>query len=231
MSPQQIWALALGLLVAAVISAVAPTHPVYNPPAAKFLLGSMALTAAMWAREAARWLSPATRDHFVVSFEDRVISLACPDGSTESARLDEIERISIEPYDNPYLDPWMGPFLVVLHERDRRLRIPAFSVGLNVFVERLRELPGIDRDGLDALLRGGEPSPCVLWTREKGVRHRRSGPRPGLVRELVPDSYSIATHIPRTWRPTACAIGLVGPCAYRHACDEEYHGGAALDGQ
>jgi hypothetical protein len=222
------------LLVATVAATVAPTHPIHNPPTSKFVLGTMALFAAMGARgaaQAARETSPATCDHFVVSFDDRVISLACPDGSTESARLDEIERISIEPYDNPYLDPWMGPFLVVLHERDRRLRIPAFSVGLNVFVERLRELPGIDRDGLDALLRGGEPSPCVLWTREKGVRHRRSGPRPGLVRELVPDSYSIATRIAWTWRPTACAIGLVGPCAYRHACAEAYHGGAALDGQ
>ena len=172
MTPRRIRALAAGLLVATFAATVAPTHPVYHPPASKFVLGTMALFAAMWAWEAAqaaRETSPATRDHFVVSFDDRVISLACPDGSTESARLDEIERISIEPYDNPYLDWWMGPFLVVLHERDRRLRIPGYSVGLNVFLERLRELPGIDRDGLDARLRGGEPSPCVLWTREKGV--------------------------------------------------------------
>ena len=169
MSPKQIWALASGLLFAAVISAVAPTHPVYNPPAVKFLLGAMALAAAMWAREAARWLSPATRDHFVVSFDDRVISLACPDGSTDAARFDELERISIEPYDNPYLDWWMGPFFVVLHERGRRLLIPAFSVGMKAFLGRLRELPGIDRDGLEVLLRGGEPSPCVLWTHEIGV--------------------------------------------------------------
>src|SRR5262249_4791755 len=109
------------------------------------------------------------RDHFVVTFDDRVISLACPDGSTESARLDEIERISIEPYDNPYLDWWMGPFFVVLHARGRRLRVPAFSAGMKAFLGRLREWPGIDRDGLDVLLRGGEPSPCVLWTREEGV--------------------------------------------------------------
>ena len=104
MSPRQLLALAMGLLVAAVWSAAAPTHPVYNPPAAKFLLGAMALAAAMWAREAARWLSPATRDHFVVSFDDRVISLANPDGSTDAARFDELEKIAIEPYDNPYLD-------------------------------------------------------------------------------------------------------------------------------
>jgi hypothetical protein len=159
----------VGLLVATVASTVAPTHPVYNPPVGKFVLGTMALTAAMCAREAARCASPATRDHFVVSFDDRVISLACPDGSTESARLDEIERISIEPYDDPYIDWWMGPFFVVLHKRGRRLLIPAFSVGMKAFIGRLRELPGIDRDGLDVLLRGGEPSPCVLWTRENEV--------------------------------------------------------------
>jgi hypothetical protein len=156
------------LLVATIASTVAPTHPVYNPPLGKFLLGTMALTAAMWAREAARWPSPATRDHFVVSFDDRIISLACPDGSIDAVRFDELERISIEPYDNPYLDWWMGPFFVVLHERGRRLLIPAFSVGMEAFLGRLREWPGIDRDGLDVLLTGGEPSPCVLWTREKG---------------------------------------------------------------
>jgi hypothetical protein len=163
----------VGLLVATVASTVAPTHPVYNPPVGKFLLWWMALTAAMCAREAARWPSPAARDpaevDFVVSFDDRTISLACPDGSTESARLDEVERISIEPYDNPYLEIMMGPFFVVLHGRGGRLRITTFSVGLNAFLGRLREWPGIDRDGLDVLLRGGEPSPCVLWTREKGV--------------------------------------------------------------
>jgi hypothetical protein len=63
----------------------------------------------------------------------------------------------------------MGPFFVVLHSRGRRLLIPAFSVGMEAFLERLREVPGIDRDRLDVLLRGGKPSPCVLWTREKGV--------------------------------------------------------------
>ena len=169
MSPKQIWALAVGLLVAAVISTVAPTHPVYNPPAVKFLLGAMALAAALCAREAARWLSPATRDHFVVSCDDRIISLACPDGSTDAVRFDELERISIEPYDNPDLNWWMGPFFVVLHERGRCLLIPAFSVGMEAFLGRLRELPGINRDGLDVLLGGDEPSPCALWTRAKEV--------------------------------------------------------------
>jgi hypothetical protein len=164
------------LLVATIASTVAPTHPVYNPPVGKFLLGSMALTAAIWAREAAifareaaRSTSLATRDHFVVSFDDRIISLAYPDGSTDAVRFDELERISIEPYDNPYLDWWMGPFFVVLHERGRRLFIPAFSEGIGAFIGRLRELPGIDLDGLDGLFRVGEPSPCVLWTRENGV--------------------------------------------------------------
>jgi hypothetical protein len=168
MTPRQIWSLAGGLLVATIASTVAPTHPVYNPPMGKFLLGAMALTAAMWAREAARWPSPATRDHFIVSFDDRIISLANPDGSTDAVRFVELERISIEPYDNPDLDWWMGPFFLVLHERGRRLLIPAFSVGMEAFLGRLRELPGIDRDGLDVLLRGGEPSSCVLWTYEKG---------------------------------------------------------------
>jgi hypothetical protein len=173
MTPRQLWALAGGLLVATVASTVAPTHPVYNPPVVKFLLWGMALTAAMCAWEAARWPSPAALDpaevDFVVSFDDRIISLASPDGSTESARLDEVEMISIEPYDNSYLVIMIGPFFVVLHGRGGPLRIPAFSVGLNAFLGRLRELPGIDRDGLDALLRGGEPSPCVLWTRENRV--------------------------------------------------------------
>ena len=173
MSPKQIWALALGLLVAAVISTVAPTHPVYNPPTVKFLLGAMALAATMCAREAARWPAPAARDpveaNFVVSFDDRVISLANPDGSTDADRFDELERISIEPYDNPYLDWWMGPFFVVLHVRDRRLLIPAFAVGLQALLGRLLELPGIDRDAVQALFGGGEPSPRVVWAREDGA--------------------------------------------------------------
>jgi hypothetical protein len=159
------------LLVAAVASAVAPAHPVYNPPVGKFVLGAFALTAAMWAREAALAAAPppATRDHFVVTFDDRIISLAYPDGSADSVRFDGLERVTVDPYDNPYLDWWLGPFFVVLHERDRRVAVPAFSVGMGALLRRLRELPGIDRDGLDVLLRGGEPSPVVLWAREKEV--------------------------------------------------------------
>jgi hypothetical protein len=161
------------LLVAAVASTVAPTHAVYNPPIRKFLLGAMALTAAMCAREAARWPSPSARDadaiEFVVSFDDRIISLAYRDGSTDAVRFDELERISIEPEDNPPLNWWTGPFFVALHVRGRRLLIPAFTVGLRAFLGRLLELPGIDRDGLQALFEGGELSPRVVWTREKGA--------------------------------------------------------------
>src|SRR5262249_17635530 len=62
---------------------------------------------AMWALEAAWRPSPVARDEddiaFVVSFDDKVISLANPDGSTNSARWDELERISIPPDDDPYL--------------------------------------------------------------------------------------------------------------------------------
>jgi hypothetical protein len=157
------------LFVATIVSTVAPTHPVYNPPWGKFVLGTMALTAAMWAQEAARWTSPATRDHFDVSCDDRLITLACPDGSTEVVRFDELESISIDPYDDPYVGWWLGPYFVELHVRGRRVLIPAHSVGMESFLTRLCELPGIDRDGLEALLSGGEPSLCVLWTREKGV--------------------------------------------------------------
>ena len=101
MTLRQIWAVALGLLVVTVASSLAPTHPVYNPPFGKFVLGSMTLTAAIWAvgsRPVAFVRGPqfrpvvfaATRDRvevrFVVSFDDRVISLANPGGTTESAR-------------------------------------------------------------------------------------------------------------------------------------------------
>jgi hypothetical protein len=54
------------------------------------------------------------------------------------------------------------------HVRVRRLLIPAFTVGLTAFLRRLLELPGIDRDGPQALLGGGAPSPRVVWTCEKG---------------------------------------------------------------
>ena len=169
MTPGRIWALTGGLSVATITSTVAPTHPVYNPPVCKFLLGTMAVTAAMWAREAARWRPLATRDNFVVSFDDRIISLLHPDGTTDAVRFDELERISIEPYENPYLDWWIGLFFVVMHARGRRLPIPAHSTGMKAFLGRLRALPDIDRDALDVLLSGGEPSPCVLWSRETGV--------------------------------------------------------------
>jgi hypothetical protein len=48
-----------------------------------------------------------------------------------------------------------------LHVRGRRLFIPAFSARLQAFLGRLHELPGIDQDGLDVLVRGDEPSPCT----------------------------------------------------------------------
>jgi hypothetical protein len=101
-----------------------------------------------------------------VSFDNRVISLANPDGTNESARLDEIESISIQPYDDV---DWIGPFFVVLHVRGQRLLIPASSAGMEELLGRLHELPGIDRNELDVLLRGGEPSLRVLWSRERGA--------------------------------------------------------------
>jgi hypothetical protein len=170
-APKQIWAFALGLIVAAGVSWLVPTHPVYNPPAGKFLLAAIAFAAAIWAREASRWPSPAPRDAgqvgFVVSFDNRAISLACPDGSVDKAQFDEIERISIEPYDNAYLDWWIGPFFVVLHVPGHTLSIPACTVNLHAFLGRLLDLPGIDRDGLQALFGGGELASRVVWTREK----------------------------------------------------------------
>jgi hypothetical protein len=129
----------------------------------------MAVTAAMWAREAARRRPPATGDNFVVSFDDRIISLLHPDGTTDAVRFDELERISIEPYENPYLDWWIGPFFVVMHTTGRRLPVPAHTTGVEAFLGRLRALPGIDGKALDILLSEGEPSPCVLWSRETRV--------------------------------------------------------------
>ena len=171
MSPRQLLALAMGLLVAAVGSAAAPTHPVYNPPVGKYILGAMALTAAMFAREAAQWPRPAARDpddlRFVVSFDDRGISRANPDGTIDSARWCDLESVSIEPEDDPLL--WTGPYFVYLTFRNGPLAVPASAEGLNPLIERLLELPGIDRDRLEALMRGASPSPCVLWTRETGA--------------------------------------------------------------
>jgi hypothetical protein len=169
MTTRRIWALAVVLLVATVVSAIAPAHPIYNPPAAKFVLGAMAYTAAVWAMEAARWGSHAARGHaevgFVVSFDDRVICMAYPDGSTDTIRFDEIEQISIKPVDDPDLSLWTGPFHVALQAQGRRLLIPSYSEGKEAFLARLRELPGMDRDGLDTLTKGGEPSACILWVR------------------------------------------------------------------
>src|SRR5262245_45600613 len=127
----------------------------------------------MFAREAARWSPPAARDpddvRFVVSFDDQTISLANPDGSTDSARWDDLESISIEPDDDPFLI-WTGPYFVSLNARERRLLIPAFSEGLDAFLGRLLELPGIDREKVEALVRGGPRSRCVLWTRGIGAQ-------------------------------------------------------------
>src|SRR5262245_6705315 len=164
--------LAIGLVIAAVVSSAAPMHPVFNPAVCKFVLAAMALTVAMFAWEGTRHAPRIARDpdeiRFVVSFDDQAISLANPDGSTERARWDELERISIQPDDDPYLI-WTGPFLVVLHVGDRRLLIPALTAGLSAFLGRLLELPGIDQKKVEALLAGEERSPCVLWTRHKGA--------------------------------------------------------------
>jgi hypothetical protein len=167
--------LAILSLAATIAAAVAPTHPVYNPPVCKFLLGAFAATAAMAAREAVRYRAvgagsvvsyPNGDVGFVVSFDDLAVSLALPDGGIESARWDELESISIEPYDDPFLI-WTGPFFVSLKVRERRVLIPAFSVGLDEFLERLLELPGIDRDPVEVLLRERRPSPRVVWTRRR----------------------------------------------------------------
>jgi hypothetical protein len=157
------------LLVATVASSVAPGHPVFNPPPVKFLLAAMALTAAMFAREAARWVPKAKpRDlRFVLSFDDHTISMANPDGTTESTRWVDLEKIEIQP-DEDYL-AWTGPYFLSLTSRSRGpLVIPASSVGLRAFLERLLELPDIDRDRIEALLRGTSPSPSVFWRRENG---------------------------------------------------------------
>jgi hypothetical protein len=164
--------LAIGLTVAAVASAAAPMHPVYNPAVCKFVLAALALAVAMFAWEGARQSPRSARGSdeigFVVSFDDQVISLANPDGSTERARWDELESISIQPHDDPYLI-WTGPYFVVLHIGDRRLLIPAFTRGLNALLRRLLELPAIDQKKVEALLAGERPSSCVLWTRHNGA--------------------------------------------------------------
>jgi hypothetical protein len=94
--------------------------------------------------------------------------MAYPDGTTDSARWDDLGRIAIEPYED-YLF-WTGPYYIRLTSRSRGpLLIPAFSVGLRAFLERLLELPGIDRDRVEALMRGGSPPSSVLWPRENGL--------------------------------------------------------------
>jgi hypothetical protein len=147
-------------------------HPVYNPAVCKFVLAAMALTVAMFAWEGTRQAPRSARDPdeigFVVSFDDQVISLANPDGSTERARWDELESISIQPYDDPYLI-WTGPFFVVLHVGERRLLIPALTTGLSAFLGRLLELPGIDQKKIEAILAGEKQSTCLLWTCRKGA--------------------------------------------------------------
>jgi hypothetical protein len=159
------------LLLATVGSAFAPNHPVWNPPVLKFLLGAFAFTALMFAQEAARYARSASQAphnvDFVITFDERVISLANPDGSTESVQWDDLVSVSIEPYED-YYQIWIGPFFVSLNLRDGRLLIPAFAVGLDLFVDRLRDLPGIDRERLDVLFSKEITSTCVLWARESG---------------------------------------------------------------
>jgi hypothetical protein len=122
----------------------------------------------MFAVEAGRWRPKDDQDlEFVVSFDDRVISRANPDGTADSARWCDLERVSVEPDDDPLL--WTGPYFVDLTFRSGSLAIPAWAVGLDALMERLLELPGIDRDRAEALMRGGRPAQCVLWTRENGA--------------------------------------------------------------
>jgi hypothetical protein len=158
---------------------VAPGHPTYNPPQAKFILGAFAITAAMFAREAKRFERDVARKsddvEFVVAFDDHTISLANPDGTVECARWDELEWVEIDPYDDPH-EIWIGPYFIVLGLGDRRILIPAYSVGRIAFLQRLLALPGIDRERLEALLTTGQPSACRLWTREgEGPRDETVG--------------------------------------------------------
>jgi hypothetical protein len=161
LSALRILALGMGLLAATVASAVAPKHPVYNPPVCAYLLGSMAITALIWASVAAgfeaeaakaapfEWYDQSDLD-FVVSFDDRAISMANPDDTTESVLWDDLESISVQPDDDFF--GFIGPFFVRLNTPSGRLHIPASSVGLAEFMERLLELPGIDRVRLGPLL-------------------------------------------------------------------------------
>jgi hypothetical protein len=187
----RIIALAIGLLAATVASAVAPTHPVFNPPVCKFLLGSMAIVALIAAHAEFKYSKvpisldgAAPRDlDFVITFNDQKISLAKPDGSTEFAVWDDLESISLKPHDDSYF-LWFGSYFLCMNMRSSRLLIPAYSMGLEAFLRRLFALPGIDRERVEvllkegtaielesikALVREGEGLECVLWTRDKGV--------------------------------------------------------------
>ena len=188
-------AIAMGFLAATVASVVAPTHPVYNPPLCKYLLGSLAVGALMAAYEAIKypelpgWLSiwrslqehetPCNLD-FVISFDERGISVLKPGGSTESALWDDLESLSVNPHDDWYF-LWFGSYFLYLNVRGGSILIPAYSLGLEAFLRRLLELPGIDRERVEvllregtgieletvtALLREGERDACVLWARD-----------------------------------------------------------------
>ena len=168
MTPLRILAVAMALVVAAVASGIAPGHSVWNPPVFKYVLIAFAFTGLMFAYEAARW---ARRDShvprnvdFVISFDEGVISLAKPDGSSESVLWNDLVSISVEPHDDHFLI-WIGPYFVSLNLRSSRLLVPAYSVGLDEFVGRLRDLPGVDRERLDGLFSKGITATCVLWAR------------------------------------------------------------------
>jgi hypothetical protein len=172
MSASRILALAMGLLAASVALAVAPKHPVYNPPFCAYVLGSMAMTALIWYSVAAQFETEAAKGppvhwydnseladsdlDFVVSFDDRTIFMVYPD-HTESVLWDDLESVSVHPDDDFF--GFIGPFFVRLNTPNGRLHIPASSVGLGKFMERLLTLPGIDpgidRSSLEALMRVG----------------------------------------------------------------------------
>jgi hypothetical protein len=168
---KRILAVSIALLVAAVASGIAPSHPVWNPPVLKFLLAAFAFTGFMFAYEVVRGTRPLSQVprnlDFVISFDERVISLAKPDGSSESALWADVLSISVEPHDDHFLI-WSGPYFVSLNLRSGSLLIPAFSVGLDEFVGRLRDLPGVDRERLDDLFSKGATATCVLWARVNG---------------------------------------------------------------
>jgi hypothetical protein len=112
----------------------------------KYLLTAFAFTTVMFAMEARRWRRPVARDlNFVAFFDDELIRLADPDGSTDSARWGNLERISVEPYDDPQL--WIGPYFLSMTFQSGTLAFPAWTEGLNALMNRLLEFPGINQDG------------------------------------------------------------------------------------